>query len=153
MWSADELCIHQTMLLIMWEDSANTWEMKHKVSNCCLVYPLIAAPPLCSSMLHVGGWWVLQRYFHKHRVKQSAKWWHSRPDKLEGEKIVMRMNITICFEGAMFLTQSKRLIMLETFISPDSSVQVSSMAKVILKDKMAFKTMLSLMESFYYMNG
>lgn len=51
--------------------------------------------------------------------------------------------------------------MLESFISPDSSVQVSSVAKVLLKqlkDKMAFKIMLSLMESalckgFYYMNG
>jgi len=44
----------------------------------------------------------------------------------------------------MVLTQSKRLIMLESFISPDSSVQVSSMAKVI------FKTVQSLME---IMNG
>lgn len=121
MYSSDHVTDHVRRL-------SQHMRMKHKVSNClCLVYPLmLVAPPHCASVLRVGGWRGPQRYFHKHRIKKRAKW-HSRPDKLK--KRVKRMNIAMRFEGAVDLTQSKRLIMLESFISPDSSVHVSFVAK------------------------
>ncbi len=72
---------------------------------------MLVAPPHCASVLRVGGWQGLQRYFHKHRIKKRAKG-HSRPDKLKKKSQEDEHD-----QGAVVLTQSKRLVAGEFLIT------------------------------------
>lgn len=99
MYSSDHVTDHVRRL-------SQHMRMKHKVSNClCLVYPLmLVAPPHCTSMLRVGE--ALRGISTNTGLKRG---WNEH---------------NIHSEGAVVLTQSKWLIMLESYISPDSSVHM-----------------------------